>query len=241
MEGPIYSYHFFMSENNEDHSEPGEAGSKSRQSRPSAKKRSTAKTRRPSKAADTNDQENDSKKVIATTASDEQGTSTRSANKQSTRRPAKKKSSSNQTQSARDGKSDKNPDDENQKPADTSDSANRKQSARRPAKRKSDSNRRRSSSSSRSSSRGGRQSRPKPALRLPPLNPEELQAKAWDLYRADINEESTAMFNEDEAVDLVRRSFILADIFLRFRDQLFDGGSAANEKPSDSSEAIPNE
>ena len=73
------------------------------------------------------------------------------------------------------------------------------------------------------------------------MNPEELQAKAWDLYRADINEESTAMFNEDEAVDLVRRSFILADIFLRFRDQLFDGGSAANEKPSDSSEAIPNE
>jgi hypothetical protein len=74
-------------------------------------------------------------------------------------------------------------------------------------------------------------------LRRPPVDREELQSKAWQLYCADINEEGTSMFNEEEAEDLVRRSFILSDIFLRFRDQLYDTGSAkGTSRPARDSE-----
>lgn len=111
---------------------------------------------------------------------------------------------------------------------------NRRPTAKRPAKKTSGS-KRQGTGSPRAGSRTAE--RPKPTLRQPPVDREELQSKAWELYCADINEEGTSMFNEEEAEDLVRRSFILSDIFLRFRDRLYDTGSAkASNRPSSDNE-----
>ncbi len=46
----------------------------------------------------------------------------------------------------------------------------------------------------------------------------EWQKKAWKLYLADMSEEGTAMFDDQEAKKLSRRCFDLAAIFLRTRD-----------------------
>lgn len=127
--------------------------------------------------------------------------------------------------------------DSDRKESGTQNPSNRKQPANRPAKKRPGSNRQ-APGSPQNSSRGGGAA--KPTLRQPPVDREELQDKAWALYRADINEEGTSMFNEDEAEDLVRRSFILADIFLRFRDQLYGKGSArGNSNPASESRQEP--
>ncbi len=241
-----YTHNPFMSDNNEDEATPGEAKSKSPQSKPLPKKRGGSRERKPSGTTESENRKAESDQSSleppVNSNSEEAGSSAPSERKQAARRPAKKKTSGRQTQSNRprnDSNSDEITSDEKQSSTKDSSSSERSQSARRPAKRKSDSNRRRSGSSSRSSSRNNRSNRPRPTLRQPPVNPEELQAKAWDLYRADINEESTAMFNEEEATDLVRRSFILADIFLRFRDQLLDSESGTANNPSESPEDSP--
>ncbi len=110
----------------------------------------------------------------------------------------------------------------------------RKQAAKRPAKKRSNGNHQTTNSPRTGARPGGK---PTPTLRQPPVDRGELESKAWELYSADINEEGTSMFNEEEAEDLVRRSFILADIFLRFRDQLYGTGSAqGNQDPAKDSE-----
>jgi len=111
-----------------------------------------------------------------------------------------------------------NPKDSDRKGSATRNPQKHRQPAKRPAHKRPDSNRQ-TGGSDRNSSHGGGES--KPTLRQPPVDRDELQSKAWELYHTDINEEGTSMFNEEEAEDLVRRSFILADIFLRFRDRLY--------------------
>lgn len=201
------------------------------------RKRSSSRSRKPAQVVDS-EESGKGDRVEKETSGDtpegkDQNTSDSSdpeKRKQPARRPSRKRSDSNRRRSDRakgDERSDGADSSEGSNEAGSADSNERRQGDQRSGRRKNDSNRRRSASSSRSSSRGGgRQNRPRPSLRLPPVDPEELQSKAWELYRADVNEESTAMFNEEEAVDLVRRSFILADIFLRFRDDLYHTGSS---------------
>lgn len=52
------------------------------------------------------------------------------------------------------------------------------------------------------------------------LDAKEWQGKAWELYLADIREEGTAMFDDQEARKLAKRSFDLAAIFMQTREQI---------------------
>ena len=52
------------------------------------------------------------------------------------------------------------------------------------------------------------------------LDAKEWQGKAWELYLADIREEGTAMFDDQEARKLAKRSFDLAAIFMHTREQI---------------------
>jgi len=226
-----------MSDSNENKVEPAKRIPKPQQSKPSQKKRGTSTIRKPSKKTAPGDQQNVSETSNASSSTSNPDTSGQGDHKQPARRPAKKKSDPSQDRSDHAKSEEKSGPaltDKNQSSAQGANSNEREQSRRRSANRTGNSNRRRSNSSSRSSSRGGRSKHSKPTLRQPAVNPEELQAKAWQLYSSDINEESTAMFNEEEAIDLVRRSFILADIFLRFRDQLFDPKPLEQENLPDS-------
>ena len=70
----------------------------------------------------------------------------------------------------------------------------------------------------------------------PPLDAKEWQKKAWKLYLADMSEEGTAMFDDQEAKKLSRRCFDLAAIFLRTRDMLIGREEAANDGGKDKDE-----
>lgn len=93
--------------------------------------------------------------------------------------------------------------------------------------------------SSRSGSNAGRsRSRRNPksaAARTPresksPLDADEWQNKAWKLFLSDISEEGTAMFDDQEAKKLAKRSFDLAAIYLRARDQIVGSPSEAKSR-----------
>jgi hypothetical protein len=80
--------------------------------------------------------------------------------------------------------------------------------------------------------RGGRQQRgpsenrqQQPPQQLPsarpdvPLDLEELKAKAWKIYATEICEEGLRFVDESDAAKLVRRSFKMAEIFMKFEQQ----------------------
>jgi hypothetical protein len=46
------------------------------------------------------------------------------------------------------------------------------------------------------------------------LDPQRVAAKAWKIYKAEVAEEGLALINDNDARELSRRSFRLAEIFL---------------------------
>ena len=52
-----------------------------------------------------------------------------------------------------------------------------------------------------------------PAKR-PSLDPRAVASKAWKIYKAEVGEEGLALINDNDARELTRRSFRLAEIFL---------------------------
>ena len=46
------------------------------------------------------------------------------------------------------------------------------------------------------------------------MNPEELAKKAWKIYLSEVSEEGIALINDQDARELSRRCFRLAEIFL---------------------------
>jgi tyrosine-protein phosphatase YwqE len=51
------------------------------------------------------------------------------------------------------------------------------------------------------------------------LDLEELKAKAWKIYATEICEEGLRFVDESDAAKLVRRSFKMAEIFMKFEQQ----------------------
>ncbi len=69
------------------------------------------------------------------------------------------------------------------------------------------------------------------------LDAKEWQGKAWELYLADIREEGTGMFDDQEARKLAKRSFDLAAIFMQTREQIAGPIGKKNKGKRDAAKA----
>jgi hypothetical protein len=59
--------------------------------------------------------------------------------------------------------------------------------------------------------------RPRPQAQQPPrpkIDPELLTKMAWKIYLAEVSEEGVALIGDNDAKDLSRRCFRLAEIFI---------------------------
>jgi hypothetical protein len=55
---------------------------------------------------------------------------------------------------------------------------------------------------------------PQPAPPRPRIDPELLTKMAWKIYLAEVSEEGVALIGDNDAKDLSRRCFRLAEIFI---------------------------
>lgn len=62
------------------------------------------------------------------------------------------------------------------------------------------------------------QARP-PQKQRPRLDPEKVAKKAWKIYLAEVSEEGVALIGDNDARELSRRCFRLAEIFLEEQDR----------------------
>ncbi|MGJ8633811.1 MAG: hypothetical protein ACSHX7_07820 [Luteolibacter sp.] len=72
--------------------------------------------------------------------------------------------------------------------------------------------------------RNGRQPKqnkrqPKPPRRRVDLDPEQVSKKAWKIFLAEVSEEGVALIADNDARELSRRCFRLAEIFLEEQDR----------------------
>ncbi|MFU8892758.1 MAG: hypothetical protein ACNA8L_03930 [Luteolibacter sp.] len=58
------------------------------------------------------------------------------------------------------------------------------------------------------------QRHPQPTPRPPRHDPADLSRKAWKIYLAEVSEEGIALINDQEAREVARRCFRLAEVFL---------------------------
>ena len=67
------------------------------------------------------------------------------------------------------------------------------------------------------SAESGQEQRPRPQAQQPPrpkIDPELLTKMAWKIYLAEVSEEGVALIGDNDAKDLSRRCFRLAEIFI---------------------------
>lgn len=64
---------------------------------------------------------------------------------------------------------------------------------------------------------------PRPAPPRPKIDPETLATKAWKIYLAEVSEEGVALISDQDARELARRCFRLAEIFIEEQSRRLQG------------------